>query len=100
MSLDPRQFSAMFSIDVSADPRTEASNQSKIDANELIVTLLRQMVETQKQEIKLLEEISNHLSQGQNAIFERSPLSPLFSGERARVRGGHERRSKRPTLSP
>jgi len=31
-------------------------------------------------------------------------LSPLFSGERVRVRGGHERRSKRlpltPTLSP
>ena len=65
MSLDPRQFSAMFSIDVSADPRTEGSNQSKIDANELIVTLLRQMVETQKREVTLLEEISNHLSQGQ-----------------------------------
>ena len=65
MSLDPRQFSAMFSIDVSADPRTDASNQSKIDANELIVQLLRQMVETQKREITLLEEISNHLSHGQ-----------------------------------
>ncbi|QDU27507.1 hypothetical protein ETAA8_25950 [Anatilimnocola aggregata] len=65
MSQDPRQFSAMFSIDVSADPRTENSNQSKIDANELIVTLLRQMLEGQKREITLLEEMSNHLSQGQ-----------------------------------
>ena len=64
MSLDPRQFSAMFSIDVSADPRTDASNQSKIDANELIVTLLRQMCEGQKREITLLEEISNQLSHG------------------------------------
>jgi putative heme iron utilization protein len=65
MSLDPRQFSPIFSIDVSADPRTEASNQAKIDANELIVALLRQMVEGQKREIALLEDISNQLSQGQ-----------------------------------
>ena len=64
MSQDPRQFSAMFSIDVSADPRTEASNQSKIDANELIVALLRQMLEGQKREITLLEEISTHLGHG------------------------------------
>lgn len=64
MSQDPRQFSAMFSIDVSADPRTESSNQSKIDANELIVTLLRQMIEGQKREITLLEEISTHLGHG------------------------------------
>jgi predicted DsbA family dithiol-disulfide isomerase len=61
MSNDPRQFNAMFSIDVSADPRTEA-NQSKIDANELIVALLRQMVEGQKRETQLLEEISGHLT--------------------------------------
>jgi hypothetical protein len=54
----------MFSIDVSADPRTEASNQSKIDANELIVALLRQMLEGQKREITLLEEISTHLGHG------------------------------------
>ncbi len=65
MSQDPRQFSAMFSIDVSADPRTDAANLSKIDANELIVTLLRQMLEGQKREITLLEEMSNHLSHGQ-----------------------------------
>jgi hypothetical protein len=64
MSQDPRQFSAMFSIDVSADPRTEASNQSNIDANELIVALLRQMLEGQKREITLLEEISTHLGHG------------------------------------
>jgi hypothetical protein len=64
MSLDPRQFNAMFSIDVSANPRTEAANSAKIDANELIVNLLHQMCEGQKREIALLEEINNHLSMG------------------------------------
>ncbi len=64
MSQDPRQFSPMFSIDVSADGSTPA-NQGKIDANELIVTLLRQMVENQKRELKLLEDISGHLVSAQ-----------------------------------
>jgi hypothetical protein len=64
MSLDPRQFNAMFSIDVSANPRTEAANSAKIDANELIVNLLHQMVEGQKKQITLLEEMNNHLSLG------------------------------------
>jgi hypothetical protein len=62
--MDPRQFNAMFSIDVSANPRTEATNNARIDANELIVNLLHQMVEGQKREITLLEEINNHLSMG------------------------------------
>jgi len=64
MSQDPRQFSPMFSIDVSAEP-SSASNAGKIDANELIVALLRQMVENQKRELKLLEDISAHLSSAQ-----------------------------------
>ena len=29
-----------------------------------------------------------------------NPLSPLFSGERVRVRGGHKRKSKPPPLTP
>ena len=64
MSQDPRQFSPMFSIDVSAEP-SAASNAGKIDANELIVALLRQMVENQKRELKLLEDISGHLVSAQ-----------------------------------
>ncbi|MGV3607927.1 MAG: hypothetical protein ACO1RA_16085 [Planctomycetaceae bacterium] len=64
MSQDPRQFSPMFSIDVSAEP-SSASNAGKIDANELIVALLRQMVENQKRELKILEDISAHLSSAQ-----------------------------------
>src|SRR5688500_265626 len=64
MSLDPRQFNAMFSIDVSANPRTEATNNAKIDANELIVNLLHQMVEGQKKRINLLEEMNQYLGTG------------------------------------
>jgi hypothetical protein len=64
MSLDPRQFNAMFSIDVSANPRTEATNNARIDANELIVNLLHQMVEGQKKQITLLEEMNNYLGMG------------------------------------
>ena len=33
-------------------------------------------------------------------LTPRCPLSPLFSGERARVRGGYRRRSERPPLTP
>ena len=61
MSVEARQFSPMFSIDVTADAATqEATN--KIDANELICVLLRQLVEGQQREIKLLEEIAQHVS--------------------------------------
>ena len=58
MSHDPRLFSPVFSIDVAADPRTVAAG-TKIDANELIVGLLKQMVDGQQRQIKLLEEISH-----------------------------------------
>lgn len=61
MSADPRNFSAMFSIDVTADARTQQSS-AKIDANELICVLLRQMIEGQQKEIKLLEEIAHSVS--------------------------------------
>lgn len=58
MAQDPRLFSPVFSIDVAADPRTTAAS-SKIDANELIVNLLKQLVDGQQKEIKLLEEIAH-----------------------------------------
>ena len=58
MSQDPRLFSPVFSIDVSADPRSTAA-PGKIDANEMIVALLRQLVEGQQREIKLLEEVAH-----------------------------------------
>jgi hypothetical protein len=56
-----RQFAPMFSIDVTADATTEPA-AAKIDANELICVLLRQLVEGQQREIKLLEEIAHHVS--------------------------------------
>jgi hypothetical protein len=49
----------MFSIDVTAEAATQPTAESKIDANELICVLLRQLVEGQQREIKLLEEIAH-----------------------------------------
>jgi hypothetical protein len=61
MAKQPREFPAMFSIDVSSEasaPQTDGT----IDANELICVLLRQLVEGQQREIKLLEEIAHSVS--------------------------------------
>jgi hypothetical protein len=58
MSADPRLFSPVFSIDVCTDASTAAAS-NKIDANELIVNLLKQLVEGQQQELKLLQEIAH-----------------------------------------
>lgn len=58
MSADPRLFSPVFSIDVCTDASTAAVS-NKIDANELIVNLLKQLVEGQQQELKLLQEIAH-----------------------------------------
>jgi hypothetical protein len=55
-----RQFSPLFSIDVTADAATQAQS-STIDANELIVGLLHNLVEGQKREIALLQELTHHL---------------------------------------
>jgi hypothetical protein len=60
MSGDPRLFNPVFSIDVSANAQAAAG--SKIDANELIVALLKQLVEGQQRELKLLEEIAHWAS--------------------------------------
>jgi hypothetical protein len=54
-----RQFTPMFSIDVTAEAAAQPDAGSKIDANELICVLLRQLVEGQQREIKLLEEIAH-----------------------------------------
>src|ERR1044072_3058704 len=58
VSQDPRLFSPMFSIDVCTDTRAAAAS-TKIDANELIVNLLKQLVDGQQQELKLLSEIAH-----------------------------------------
>lgn len=61
MSFDKRHFSPIFSIDVSADQAGEQQS-SQIDANELLVMLLKQLVEGQKKEIALLQEMAQHIS--------------------------------------
>lgn len=55
-----RQFSPLFSIDVTADAAAQAQS-SQLDANELMVGLLHQLVEGQKREVALLEELTHHL---------------------------------------
>ena len=55
-----RHFSPLFSIDVTADAVAQAES-TKIDANELIVGLLHQLVEGQKKEVALLEVLTHHL---------------------------------------
>jgi hypothetical protein len=55
-----RHFSPIFSIDVSPDAAASAQS-SRIDANELIVGLLHQLVEGQKKEIAILQELAHHL---------------------------------------
>lgn len=78
MAHDPRLFSPMFSIDVSANPA--AASNSKIDANELIVGLLKQLVDGQQREIKLLEEIAHfvglHHRQRQQEIAHWKEANP------------------------
>jgi hypothetical protein len=79
MSQDPRLFTPIFSIDVSADPTTVAAS-NKIDANELIVGLLKQLVDGQQREIKLLEEVAHfvgvHHKQRQQEIAQWKQTNP------------------------
>ena len=82
MSQDPRLFSPVFSIDVCTDARTAAAS-TKIDANELIVNLLKQMVDGQQQQTKLLAEIAhwvglNH-KQRQHEITQWKEANPDLS---------------------
>lgn len=54
-------FSPMFSIDVTATAGS-SGNRLNVDANELMVTVLRQILTCQERQVKLLEEINAHVS--------------------------------------
>src|SRR6476659_9725611 len=78
VSQDPRLFSPMFSIDVCTDTRAAAAS-TKIDANELIVNLLKQLVEGQQHELKLLSEITHwvglsHKQRSQEITQWKTPI--------------------------
>jgi hypothetical protein len=79
MSHDPRLFTPGFSIDVSASPQVAAAG-ARIDANELIVGLLKQLVDGQQREIKLLEEVAHwvglHHKQRQQEIANWKQTNP------------------------
>ncbi|HTN77400.1 MAG TPA: hypothetical protein VL096_19210, partial [Pirellulaceae bacterium] len=64
MSVDPRQFSSMFSIDVTADPSMNRVNTNADPATEMI-TLLRMMISNQEKQNQMLEEMNQHLSAAQ-----------------------------------
>jgi hypothetical protein len=64
MSVDPRQFSSMFSIDVSADPQVSRVQSNADPATEMI-TLLRIMIDNQEKQNQLLQEMNNHLTAAQ-----------------------------------
>jgi hypothetical protein len=64
MSVDPRQFSSMFSIDVAADPNL-ARVQSNADPATEIITLLRMMLQNQEKQTALLVEANQHLTAAQ-----------------------------------
>ncbi len=64
MSVDPRQFSSMFSIDVTADPSLNRVTSSADPATE-IITLLRMMLQNQEKQTQLLVEANQHLTANQ-----------------------------------
>ncbi|HAY81295.1 MAG TPA: hypothetical protein DCY79_15940 [Planctomycetaceae bacterium] len=64
MHHDPNDFPSMFSIDVSAEPPGTSANEGN-DGSETTVALLRQLVEGQEQQNKLLQELSEQMSQTQ-----------------------------------
>jgi hypothetical protein len=76
---DPRPMASLFgTIEVSANPNSAAN--TRISTEELVVSLLRQVVATQERQTKLMEEMVAHLSQAQrqrsqelNAWKEQNP---------------------------
>jgi predicted DsbA family dithiol-disulfide isomerase len=64
MSVDPRQFSSMFSIDVTADPKLNKVN-SQAEPEVEVITLLRMLISNQEKQNQLLEEMNQHLSAAQ-----------------------------------
>ena len=64
MSESPRPIGSLFgSIDVSANPNSAAN--TRVSSEELVISLLRQLVNTQERQSKLLEEVVNQLSLAQ-----------------------------------
>jgi putative heme iron utilization protein len=64
MSEKPRPIGNLFgSIDVSANPNSAAN--TRVSTEELVISLLRQMVTTQDRQTKLMEEMVNQLSAAQ-----------------------------------
>ena len=60
----PRPIGSMFgSIDVSANPNS--AGNTRVSSEELLISLLRQMVTTQDRQTKLMEEMVNQLSAAQ-----------------------------------
>jgi chromosome condensin MukBEF ATPase and DNA-binding subunit MukB len=64
MSVDPRQFSSMFSIDVAANPEMSRVSSESDPATE-VITLLRIMIQHQEKQNELLAEVNQHLSANQ-----------------------------------
>lgn len=57
---EPRPIAALFgAIDVSANPNSSAN--TRISSEELVVSLLRQIVTTQERQTRLMEEMVGHL---------------------------------------
>lgn len=64
MSENPHSFPPMFSFDVSAEP-SDSDPTADIETDEMLVTLLRQLVIGQERQNQLLEEMSQQLGQAQ-----------------------------------
>ena len=64
MSVDPRQFSSMFSIDVAANPDLNRVTSHTDPATE-IITLLRMVIQNQEKQNQLLAETNQHLTAAQ-----------------------------------
>ena len=62
MAHDPQNVPPMFRIDVSADP---ASDPTRQDLGDLVVTLLRQIVIGQEKQNRLIEELTQQLNSAQ-----------------------------------
>lgn len=61
---DPRPINSLFgSIDVSANPNSAAN--TRVSSEELLISVLRQVVTMQEKQTKLMEEMVHHLSAAQ-----------------------------------
>ena len=67
--------------------------QLTVDASELMVTVLRQILTCQEKQVKLLEEISSHVSHNLRQRHAELPRQARYArrGSRRQVRGGDDR---------